>query len=427
MEKFDPNGAFVAAFGGPGRLNGPQQVRVDPQGNVLVNDSGNYRIIRFDQSGASTQAIGGFGTAPGSFNGNPIGLGVDAAGNVYVLDRGDGGVVSKFAPDGTFATSWNYAGSAPGQWSNPHGLGVTPDGGFYVGDSGNRRIDAYSSDGTFIRSFGSASGPDSVGSPNDIAIDSDGSVFVSDGAPSAIIEFDSNGAYVGRTTTASNASDRFAVNGIGVGPNDDVYATDRGANRVLHFKQVAPTPTLGKTANAAPVSGVVKVRLPGGNRFVTLGGGDVTQIPVGSLVDTSKGAVKLTLAKDTKGATQSGTFSRGQFGLRQSLSKGSHGLAELTLTGPQLRCASGSKAAAARRRRSHQLFADVHGRFRTRGRHSTATVRGTAWLTKDTCAGTLTSVKRGVVIVRDLGRKRNIRLTKGHKYLAKPRHGHKLH
>ena len=48
-----------------------------------------------------------------------------------------------------------------------------------------------------------------------------------------------------------------------------------------------------------------------------------------------------------------------------------------------------------------------------------ATVRGTRWLTRDTCAGTLTKVTRGVVSVRDLRRKRTVTVRAGHSYLAR--------
>ena len=41
------------------------------------------------------------------------------------------------------------------------------------------------------------------------------------------------------------------------------------------------------------------------------------------------------------------------------------------------------------------------GEFRTKGKYSAATVRGTEWLTQDYCDGTLTQVKTGVVDVRD--------------------------
>jgi hypothetical protein len=37
----------------------------------------------------------------------------------------------------------------------------------------------------------------------------------------------------------------------------------------------------------------------------------------------------------------------------------------------------------------------------------------------DTCAGTLTSVKRGTVIVRDFRLKKNHRVRAGHRYFAR--------
>jgi hypothetical protein len=87
------------------------------------------------------------------------------------------------------------------------------------------------------------------------------------------------------------------------------------------------------------------------------------------------------------------------------------------------RCASrvpkggAPRVQAAARRRS--LFGSARGRFRTRGRHSSATVRGTRWLQKDTCAGTVTSVKSGKVVVRDFTKRRTVLVKKGKRYLAR--------
>ena len=46
---------------------------------------------------------------------------------------------------------------------------------------------------------------------------------------------------------------------------------------------------------------------------------------------------------------------------------------------------------------------------------------GTIWLTRDTCAGTLTKVTQGVVSVRDNVKRKTILLKAGKQYLAKPR------
>jgi ferric-dicitrate binding protein FerR (iron transport regulator) len=58
---------------------------------------------------------------------------------------------------------------------------------------------------------------------------------------------------------------------------------------------------------------------------------------------------------------------------------------------------------------------DKGGRFRTHGHNSTATVRGTRWLTEDRCDGTLTKVTSGAVDVRPRhGRQRVRRVKAGH-------------
>jgi hypothetical protein len=62
---------------------------------------------------------------------------------------------------------------------------------------------------------------------------------------------------------------------------------------------------------------------------------------------------------------------------------------------------------------------DNHGKFRTKGRFSSATVRGTVWDTIDRCDGTLTVVKRGTVDVYDNHKRKTIRVHAGHSYLAK--------
>ena len=68
---------------------------------------------------------------------------------------------------------------------------------------------------------------------------------------------------------------------------------------------------------------------------------------------------------------------------------------------------------------------DDGGRFRTYGRHSHATVRGTRWLTEDRCGGTLTRVASGAVAVRDRIRRRTVLVRAGRSYLARTRKSRK--
>ena len=51
VQKFDSNGNFICKWGslgsGPGEFNRPEAIAVDPDGNVYVMDTGNYRIQKF--------------------------------------------------------------------------------------------------------------------------------------------------------------------------------------------------------------------------------------------------------------------------------------------------------------------------------------------------------------------------------------------
>src|SRR4029079_12448736 len=76
--------------------------------------------------------------------------------------------------------------------------------------------------------------------------------------------------------------------------------------------------------------------------------------------------------------------------------------------------------AAAKKPKSRKLWGSGSGSFRTRGQYSAATVRGTEWLVQDSCAGTLTRVRKGVVAVRDNVKRKTIVLRAGKKYLARP-------
>jgi hypothetical protein len=143
------------------------------------------------------------------------------------------------------------------------------------------------------------------------------------------------------------------------------------------------------------------------------------------VLDTTKGQVALTFATNAAGGTQRGSFSRGQFRAVQSkknplttISMVGGGLAGCKAKLPKGGARKPAAATPARKRR-RTLFSNVKGRFRTRGRNSTATVRGTKWSVTDTCAGTKTSVTQGSVLVRDLTLRRNVLVAAGHSYFAR--------
>jgi hypothetical protein len=179
----------------------------------------------------------------------------------------------------------------------------------------------------------------------------------------------------------------------------------------------AAPPQLGRSVAVAPASGTVLVRVPGATHAAALADG--ASVPVGSMVDTRAGTVKLQAALPA-GGTQTGTFHGGLFEVRQPI--GGHGMTELVLRGAHPTCPAGGARAAAvtRRRPPRSLWGhDRHGRFRTRASNSVITVRGTTWFVSDRCDGTLTRVTSGSVAVRDLRSGRTVVVRAGQRHLAR--------
>ena len=205
----------------------------------------------------------------------------------------------------------------------------------------------------------------------------------------------------------------------------DPAAAPTGSDATPGLPAPAP-PVLGTSVGVENSGGLPLVQLPGSTEYVPLTAG--ASIPVGSTVDTTRGTVTLTSVRDAGGEVQTGTFWGGAFKVRQS--SGRKPVTELALTGGDFsRCgrsrSAGKAASTARARHSARIRRlwgrDRHGRFRTRGRRSHATVRGTAWLVQDRCDGTLTKVKEGAVVVRDFQRRRSTVVRAGGRYFARAR------
>jgi hypothetical protein len=190
----------------------------------------------------------------------------------------------------------------------------------------------------------------------------------------------------------------------------------------------APEPEHGVALIGAPVTGTVKIKPPGANGFSVLAG--LTQIPVGSIIDTRGSRVELTAATGALGSRshdKSVQFYAGLFKITQPPLLNAPATAKLV---EKLACgpASESKAArasgagptaAAAAKRRRKLWGSGSGGYRTQGRGSTGSVVGTTWLTKDTCGGTLTRVTEGAgVSVFDKETKKNVLVGPGEKYFA---------
>ena len=144
-------------------------------------------------------------------------------------------------PDAFFGT----AGAGDGQFNAPRGISIAPDGSIYVADSRNHRIQHFSSEGTWISSWGTFASVDSGSAPGGtfnepwgIAVDADGFVYVADTWNYRIQKFTADGKFVTMWGTSGTADTNFSFwgpRGIVVDSKGHVLITDTGNNRVVIF------------------------------------------------------------------------------------------------------------------------------------------------------------------------------------------------
>jgi FG-GAP-like repeat len=288
--------------------------------------------------------------------------------------------------------------------------------------------------------------------------------FNADGRPDLAVTSNSAGTV---TALLRQAGGGFAADGAplaapganGVATGDfngdgkpDLAASNDQANTLSVFLNTTapaapgPQPTTppappvpGKSVVVRVVSGKVLIKYPPGKappggsttKFGPLTG--AVNVPMGSVIDTTKGRIALTSAADTGGTkTQTADFYDGIFQVKQSVPKKKPKkpaalVTDLNLKGQVSRsqCAAlkGARSATVDKKKGPKsvlgkLWGSGKGKFRTNGKYSSATVRGTIWLVQDQCNGTLTKVKRGTVAVRDFRRKRTVSIKAGHSYLA---------
>jgi hypothetical protein len=170
---------------------------------------------------------------------------------------------------------------------------------------------------------------------------------------------------------------------------------------------------LGKSVVIEAVSGRVLYRTPDQRQAARLLA--ATAVPIGTVVDATRGVVRITAADDAGGSSV-GTFHDAIFQIRQ----GADGVAELALRGGRFpQCEGGCTSAVRRKGTVRRLWGSASGRFRTRGQYASATIRGTNWLVEDHPGDTLVKLRRGSALVRDFVLDRDVIVNEGETYVAR--------
>ncbi len=132
----------------------PISLAITGDGQLLVSDARNHRVLRYDLSGQLLEAIGAGGRESGTrgFN-TPGGIALDGEGNIYVVDILNGRVV-ELSPDGTFLRQIGELGDTAGTFSRPKDVAVDDVGNIYVSDSLLKAVQAFSPEGEYLGFIG---------------------------------------------------------------------------------------------------------------------------------------------------------------------------------------------------------------------------------------------------------------------------------
>lgn len=245
---YDLFGWFKQRIGSSGSGNGqlldPRGLAVDADGNIVVADTGNARIVKLSPTGEHLMNFGAFGSGPGQFK-SPERVAIDSSGNILVSDY-DANQILVFAASGDFLFSFGGSGTGNGKFDGPLGVAVAPDDSIYVADSGNARVQKFSAAGNFIGWFGAdetgnadwheadtnnrgviGAGPCRFNVPSDLAVDLEGCVYVLDFAAKHIQKFgpdhvsEDSSHYVTKIDSASG----FV--GVAIDEASNLFATDQ--------------------------------------------------------------------------------------------------------------------------------------------------------------------------------------------------------
>ncbi|HSG06671.1 MAG TPA: hypothetical protein VLB09_09785, partial [Nitrospiria bacterium] len=286
------NGGLVA---GPSTLQFPRGIAVDTGGNLYVADSGNNRVLIYDNpflnDTAADQVIGqggNFTTIGGCEPGvtsnqtlcEPKGLALDASNNLFVADTTNHRVlfytnprVSDQIADRVFGRNNSFSANQcvpvstePFGLCSPIGLAVDSLGNLFISDFGNNRILEYNGavsttpnrvygQNSFTTNSANFEGLDSKSlyHPIDLTIDAEGHLYVVDSGNHRVLRYlnpldlnyivDGNifGQDVGRSNNPNFPNGKpapegmFGPFGVGVDSEGGVYISDTGNHRVLAF------------------------------------------------------------------------------------------------------------------------------------------------------------------------------------------------
>ncbi|WP_418790419.1 6-bladed beta-propeller [Phosphitispora sp. TUW77] len=244
VEIVGPNGKPKGVIGGagdlPGNLMFPYGLAVLPGGNILIAETGNYRIEEYSPEGKYIKTFLGPGNKAGIQKPGPVCI--DDRGQIYVGDL-SGNQVVKFDRDAKVLEKFPNI-------SYPHGIAVdVARNKLYISDSGASVIKVYELDSSKAVVNNDELNEEPVRQPRQIidsivsgvnfsmvrglAVDRNGRLYAVDTLTSMIRVFDTDGKYLFSFGKQGSGDGEFLYPaGIYVDDAGRIYIADWGNNRI---------------------------------------------------------------------------------------------------------------------------------------------------------------------------------------------------
>ncbi len=256
----DGNAAALAA------LNAPEDICIDPSGNLIIADTDHHRIRKVEPSGKiSTLAgigfagYGGDGGAASSAKLNyPLGVACDAAGNVYISDDvfvrkvDRTGIIRTIAGNGEYGYTGDGGPATAAKLGTPGPMVVEGSGNVYMTDEDFcviRKIDTAGVISTFAGNgqcdFRGDGGPATAASldvPLGITVDASGNVYIADTYNHRVRKVSKSGVITSIAGTGENgfggdngsalSAQLSYPSGLQFDSAGNLYVADWGNNRI---------------------------------------------------------------------------------------------------------------------------------------------------------------------------------------------------
>jgi DNA-binding beta-propeller fold protein YncE len=167
--EFGPDGRYIREIGkNLYAWSFAHAVRVDKDDNIWAVDKGSDMIVKFNPEGRVAMVFGRKKESSDENSGpwthvkpprpavngqfrQPTDVTWDLEGNTFISDGYVNSRVAEYDKNGDWVRQWGQPGQGPGEFNTPHSIAADAHGNIYVADRGNRRIQVFDHEGTFLR------------------------------------------------------------------------------------------------------------------------------------------------------------------------------------------------------------------------------------------------------------------------------------